>query len=168
MPQKPSHWSKYFYRLESWNLIIAVLSLAIIAATAIVIYVQLQEGRQSLTQSRDATSEQLTLQLDDRLSNPINTKIYELITAGAKIGVANGGPITDGQLDDYLATYEILNDAYSEQLISKENLCSMFSDGIKTAASSQEILEYIKEVQKEDPQFDIGIQHLARIAKQCK
>ncbi len=162
-------WWTHFHHVEVWNLVVAVLSFVVITATAVIILVQLRDGRYFLEQSRDATSQLLTLQLDERLSDPINTRIVEIVsTEGAKLRKGNGGPITDGQLDNYLGVFEDLNDAYDAHLISYKNFCSMFSSGIQGAASSPEIEAYIREEQKEDPLYDTGFQHLAQIAKKCK
>lgn len=161
-------WS-HFKHLEVWNLVVAVLSLGVITVTALIILVQLRDGRHFLEQSRDATSQLLTLQLDERLSDSINTSIVEIAsTKGAKLRKPNGGTITDGQLDNYLGIFEDLSDAYDAHLITYRNLCNMFSSGIRRAASSPEINAYIHEVQKEDPLYDVGFEHLTQIAKKCK
>lgn len=118
---------------------------------------------QLLQKTSDATSEELTMSLDDRLSDPINTSIFQAMENNKKLRQKNGGPFSDGTLDSFLAVYENLNDAYNARLITKNNLCNMFSDGLFTAAQSNELNAYIAEVQKGSSQYDTGYQNMVAI-----
>ena len=122
---------------------------------------------QSETQesTKKAVSEELTITLDTRLSDIQNTAIIQTISEKK-----NPFEIfTEYQIDNYLAIYEILDVSYNKGLISNEDFCNMFSDGILTAHEDENIQKYIKTNQKINSRYYSGFEHLANLTYEiCK
>jgi hypothetical protein len=115
--------------------------------------------------TKKAVSEELTITLDTRLSDAQNTAIIQTISEKK-----NPFEIfTEYQIDNYLAIYEILDVSYNKGLISNEDFCNMFSDGILTAYEDKNIQNYIKSNQEINSKYYSGFKDLSNLTYEiCK
>ncbi len=115
------------------------------------------EAQQS---TRDAVSEELTISLDTRLSDKQNTAILESIDK-------HQNPVklfSEYEVDNYLAVYETLDAAYRKKLVSDNDFCNMFSDGVLNTYENKDIQAYIQKNQVKNQKYYTGFQHLASVA----
>jgi hypothetical protein len=76
------------------------------------------------------------------------------------------GPATPESLGDFLDTFESLAALWQRNLVDIESVDEWFGDLIERAAAHPEIRAYIREQQREDPDFYTAFQDMAeKIAK---
>jgi hypothetical protein len=149
--------TRYSRRLVAltWALIVFTVVLVVMTGMLIV------DGRR-------ATSIQNNIALTAAFFTDTNTKIITAIEGKLPILAENHGQFNDAQLDNYLGNFDTIESAYSDSLLSEEDLCDSFSYYVNLSNQNMEIQNYIAAQQKKDPAFLTSLTHLASIISQSK
>jgi hypothetical protein len=97
-----------------------------------------------IVEVRHIASSQNNIALNSAFFSDTNIGIIEVIENNQPVLKENGGPYTTAQLDNYLGYFETINQAYSEGLLTEDQLCTSFSDHAITASKNKEVQEYMK------------------------
>jgi len=105
----------------------------------------------------------LDQRLDLERSRPIRHRLY---ASKPMPQLRPDGPATPESLGDFLDTFESLAAVWARKLVDIKSIDESFGDLIQRAAAHPEIRAYIREQQKEDPDFYTAFQDMAeKIAK---
>jgi hypothetical protein len=158
-------------RLSRWLVFYTIVLVILTAVLVTFGWYQIKGLKTQIADSEKATSEQLTEDFNRDISNGTNTAIISAIDESRPIRKEKGGNFTDFQLDNYLGVYEIMDGAYANKIISKDDFCAQFEFYISGANQNQEVNNYINEQRKiyKQPGIFGGFKDLATRAEQdCK
>lgn len=97
--------------------------------------------------------------VDQQLSGETNRAIRHRIIRGEALLNPNG-PFTEEELGDYLDALESLADWWGQKQIDLESIDIWFGDTIQRTARHPEVSTYIRQQQREDPDFYSGFNGL--------
>jgi hypothetical protein len=143
--------------LGSANSATTIYTLAIFTFTAMGAILVFQQGwetrRATLTQNEFTLNAQF-------FGDPQNREIIADIEHGMPILVANGGRLSDVQLDMYLDTFETIDGALLDNQLRPSDLCDDFSHYVDITYADPEIGNYIAKQRKADPRYFVGLDDL--------
>jgi hypothetical protein len=114
---------------------------------------------------RNMQSAQLMLDFNNELSSDINSEIVTVIEESQPIFIKNGGRFNSTDIDNYLTTYELINNVYEAGLMTGDMLYNAFSYEIVRTYDNKEIQNYLFEIRQEDELFFAGFERLAKSLK---
>lgn len=160
------YWSSY---RENLNFFINIVLLGITIYALVLALKGLPEAKVQLDKiteltasEKNAASQNLTVLLDDRLSAFVNTKIISSIDQNKPI-LDPKDPYSYYKLNNYMGTFEILDQAYRADVIRKDDICNIFSDFIDITSENKEIQNYLIDEINSDPQNLTGYRDLVKV-----
>lgn len=149
----------------NWALVGVTLLIGI-ATMAVTLYIARSQSNDELKKE----SATLMLQFYNGFRDRDNSPLVYAVAINKPLLVQNGGKFTEEQLDNYLVKYEILYNAYANNLISEDDLNTAFGFDIEKASKNAEIQTFISNVRKEnnDPGLYNGFAQLIQLIKKIK
>lgn len=150
-----------------WKHISGVLVLVQTVALIASVYL-LREQINDLQDTKSSRSVDFIFRFNDKLDKAPLSKLRLSIASRKPILKKNGGKFNEDDLEEYLDLWEGLNDLYIKDLISKEMFYNSYSYDIGKAHENPEVQAFVKESQREAPDFYTGFENLAREMKAFK
>jgi hypothetical protein len=100
--------------------------------------------------------------LEEKLKRGADREIFYTISRNKPILKENGGKFESYELDCYLDNMDSIEDALSRKIIDKDPTFDWFSDYLIKTFKNKEIDGYLLKIRKEDPQYFIGLEGLAK------
>ena len=154
---KTKNWWLDNKKLERWAFGATIISFPILAVTMAVILWQVIDVR------RIAAS-QNNIALNTSFFNGSTSDIVGALEDDKPILKQNGGQFTTRQLDNYLGTFETIDEVYTENLLTEDALCVSFSYYITLTVKNKEIQKYLAA----NPDFFGGISELRAVVESSK
>jgi len=151
-------------RIDWWKHISGIMVLVQTLALVASLYL-LREQINDLQDTKSSRSADFIFRFNERLEKEPMAKLRLAIVGRKPILKKNGGKFSEDDLEQYLDLWEGLNDWYVKGLINKEMFYNSYSYDIGKAYENVEVQNFIKESQKEAPDFYIGFQNLAKEMK---
>jgi hypothetical protein len=170
--EKPSR-SRWTRLWEGWKhssvpvLLQTVLILVQTLALTYSVYL-VREQTIDIENTKSNRSADFIFRFNDRLEKPPYGELRLAIASGEPILKEQGGKFTEEDLEGYLDLWEGLHDLYVKGLISKDMFYNSYSYDIEKAYDNPEVQAFVKESQKESPEFYTGFQNLAKEMKATK
>ncbi|MCX6757795.1 MAG: hypothetical protein NTZ44_02875 [Candidatus Nomurabacteria bacterium] len=124
---------------SNWALVGVTLLIGIVSMS-IMLYVSHVQRSNDLKKESAA----LMFQLSNEFRNDKNSHlVYTIADNKEPILIQNGGEFTEEQLDNYLVRYELIYNAYKNNLISFDDLNIAFAFDIEMAYNNKEIQKMI-------------------------
>ena len=114
---------------------------------------------------RYARSADFIFKFNDKLDKAPLARLRLAIVGRKPILEKNGGKFSEDDLEEYLNLWEGLNDIYVKGLINKEMFYNSYSYDIGKAYENAEVQTFVKESQREAPDFYTGFENLAKEMK---
>jgi hypothetical protein len=127
------------YHLERVAHVATILGVPLVFLTVLFGYFQVLDGNRAARLTNFIT-------LTTRFFNPTNTEIIDAVENWRPI-LPPKGKFTEAQLDNYLADFDTIDEAYDEGFLSEPQLC-MLSYYITLTATNKEISNYIAKVRR--------------------
>jgi|SRR3989344_3852784 len=157
MFQIKNYKNTYMKKIE-WKSLEKILRIIeVIAIISGVIFAMIQ-----IRDLRNDQSAQLMLEFNRSLSEDTNSRLITAIENNNPILKIHGGEFTTTDIDHYLTIYELLNNVSEVGLITDDMLYNGFAYDIIKTFKHQEIKNYLFDIRKEDNNFFVGFESLAR------
>jgi hypothetical protein len=119
--------------------------------------------------ARDEARTQYAISLSSEFfNNANNLAVIEAIDDGGPILAEHKGPIKDTQLDHFLGEFDTIDGVYEHGQLRDEDLCDSFQYYVTTIYKIPEIMAYIKDQRRTDPEFFQGLDNVRRELKASK
>lgn len=125
--------------------------IALTVVTVVLVVYQIYDGHD------EAQTEHSISLSAEFFNNANNLAVMEAIDDGGPILVQNKGPIRPTQLDHYLGEFDTIDSVYQHGRLRDEDLCDNFKYYVDTIYKTPEIVAYIKDQRRNDPQFFVGL-----------
>ena len=150
-----------------WRHISGVLVLVQTIALIGSVYV-LREQINDLRDTKSSRSADFIFKFNEQLNKAPLARLRLAIVGRKPILKKNGGKFSEDDLEEYLDLWEGLNDIYVKGLINKEMFYNSYSYDIGKAYENAEVQTFVKESQREAPDFYTGFENLGREMKDFK
>lgn len=131
----------------TWILIILTIALTVMT------FVMIKNGQKETLSSNN-------ISLNAQFFTPTNIGIAGTIESGKPVLLKNKGIYSDAELDNYLGTFDLIQNSYDEKLLKETDFCDSFSSYITNASKNQEVQKYIADSQKINSQFFTSVPYL--------
>ena|ERR1700688_2888071 len=108
------------------------------------------------------TSADFMLRFTEMLEAGRNDELLDAIENGDKLLKENDGVFSDHDFGKLLDAFELLATVYYHHLINNAMLYEAFSVDVESTFRNEEVVAYLAEVRKDDPDFYEGFERLAR------
>ena len=147
-----------------WRHISGVLVLVQTIALIGSVYL-LREQINDLQDTKSSRSADFIFKFNEQLNRAPLARLRLAIVGRKPILKKNGGKFSEDDLEEYLDLWEGLNDIYVKGLINKEMFYNSYSYDIGKAYDNAEVQTFVKESQREAPDFYTGFENLAKEMK---
>jgi hypothetical protein len=161
--------NEYNKKILNANKKLVYATFGLVIATLLAGALQTYFLEKQVSDTRDIESSGLMFSLAKDFRTGVSSDlIYAIATNETPLLTENKGKFTDEQLDNYLVGYELLDQAYSQGLITKDMLSVAFSYDIERAYQNNEVTSFIHEARQDNRDDSIyqGFESLAQLFKQ--
>jgi hypothetical protein len=141
-------------RYAKWMMLLTILSVVLVAGSVVLVAVQLRESERAVAITNDIGLSSLLF------GNAANDQIIERLEQAQPVLKDHGGPISGAQLDNFLGTFDTIEDAYGDGQLTEPILCVSFSYFVVLVSGNAEIQAYIRDQRKEDDNYFRGLDEL--------
>jgi hypothetical protein len=135
--------------------------LVLIQTGALVYSVQLlRQQTKDIENTKSNRSADFIFRFDERLAKTPFSELELAIDRHQPLLKEHGGKFNEDDLQGYLDLWESISDEYANGLISKDMFYNSYSNDIEKAYDNPEVQDFVKESQKESPEFYTGFQNL--------
>ena len=161
-------WGRWWRRWSKRSslLFLSQTVLVLVQTGALVYSVHLlREQTKDIENTKSNRSADFIFRFDERLAKSPFSELALAIQRNQPILKAHGGKFSEDDLQGYLDLWESINPEYVAGLISKEMAYNSYSNDIQKAYDNPEVQTFVKESQKESPEFYTGFENLAKDMK---
>ena len=126
---------------------------------------QLEVMKGEIEDAKLTRSADLVIRFDERLSKQPYLKLESTIANGKPILKTHGGKFSEDDLEGYLGIFDSLNDLYEKGMINKDLFYNEYSYDAEKLYDNLEVQSYLKEIRKEEADYFIGVDNLAKQMK---
>lgn len=145
--------------------ITTILQLRSMNNQALLMAQQLDIMKEQIDDVKLTRSADLMLRFDALLDKPLNARLRLAIENGKPILKEHGGKFSADDLESYIAIFDSLNDLYQREVINKDLFYNDYSYDIEKAYENREIQSYLQDIRKQDAQFFVGFDSIAKEMK---